>query len=648
MKHLLFLLSIVSFRSAYTQSPKDDAAAFSVGYENIIATDTGRIYKPGTGITDKFHYRPVEIDIWYPAIQGPPDRSIQYGELLDLLEKRSNRFQGDTVYRGLASELTQYLSINLKIDDTSRLTHLKTISYRDADPVRQRFPLILYMCAYNGMSYENLNLFESMASHGYVVASITSVGRYPGNMSTNPADLLEQVCDGAFALNSLKKKDDIDTDKIGLIGYSWGGSAALILAMNNTDIKAVLSLDGSEMHYYGESGEEDKDFDALRNLGSFQAKKVTIPYAYLESGSKQIGREVDSIYNILPSLPGQKYYVRFPKTAHEDFSCLPFLASQLSGEKGGAPTFYGQITQFSLNYFDQYVKGQSNTLSTQVAAIYRQHIGDSLYPVMHSVKKNELMVSGKVVDMVTRDALAYVNIGIPEKNTGTVTQHDGSFLINADAGLLLDSLRISMVGYQPRTYAISDFVNRSKPLVILLKRNITELTEAVVIAKHLPTKIKGNTTVSRFISIGLPLKFLGSETGIKIRVGKDPVLLKNFSFNISDNRLDTALFRMNIYNFKNGVPFENILQQNVLIPVGKQTGRYTINLTDYRIIVKGDLLISLEWIEGSSSGPQKGAIFLSAGFLNSATWHRLTSQGKWEKANGVGIGFNTMIQKLKN
>ena len=143
------------------------------------------------------------------------------------------------------------------------------------------------------------------------------------------------------------------------------------------------------------------------------------------------------------------------------------------------------------------------------------------------------------------------------------------------------------------------------------------------------------------------MKFLGSETGIKIRLGKNPVLLKSFAFNISENRLDTAVFRMNIYHFKKGVPSENILQKNVLIPIGKQIGRYLVNLTDYKLVMKDDILISLEWIEGSSSASQKGSIFLSAGFLNSATWHRLTSQGEWKKASGIGVGFNVVVQRLK-
>ena len=123
-------------------------------------------------------------------------------------------------------------------------------------------------------------------------------------------------------------------------------------------------------------------------------------------------------------------------------------------------------------------------------------------------------------------------------------------------------------------------------------------------------------------------------------------MLKSFSFNISDNRMDTAVFRMNIYSFKNGAPYENILQKNILVSVGKRTGLYTVNLNEYKLTMNGDILLSLEWIEGSYSGPGNGVLFLSASFLNSATWHRITSQGDWKKATGLGVGLNMEVQKL--
>ena len=645
---LLFFYAIIYISIAFAQDINGHSPdlRYAVGYKSIPATDSERVYKPNTGVKDRFYYRPVEMDIWYPAVQPELNSQIRYGEYLNLLEQRSNRFQDDTVFKSLTTELVQYLCINLKIADTSRLVRLKTASYRNAPVVQQRFPLIIYMSAYNGMSYENLNLFEWLAGHGYVVVCIESVGRYPGNMSTNPADILEQVNDASFAINYLKTASNIDSSKIGVIGYSWGGLAALILGMNNHQPKAILSLDGSEMHYYGESKEEDRDFDELRHSAFFNLNKVNVPYTYLESGFKQSGREVDSIFDILPAINLSKKYIHFPNATHEDFSCLPSLPTQLSGIKNNSSDLYRQFCTFSLNYFNQYLKGQEEGLSLQLATLYQQHIGDTLYPTLNPVK-NKLVIKGRICDSKNGESLAYVNVGIQDKNIGTVTQHDGKFEIRINPELSGDSLKISMAGYRGQTLSLSDILKKTGPVVIQMKENISELREVVITAKTLHTETKGNTTTSNFISVGLPLKFLGSETGIKIKLGKKPVLLKSFSFNISENRLDTAVFRMNIYNFRNGIPFENILRQNILVPVGKQKGQYTINLIDYKLVMKGDILLSLEWIEGSSSGREHGAIFLSAGFLNSATWHRLTSQGKWKKASGLGVGFNAEIQQLK-
>jgi hypothetical protein len=68
-------------------------------------------------------------------------------------------------------------------------------------------------------------------------------------------------------------------------------------------------------------------------------------------------------------------------------------------------------------------------------------------------------------------------------------------------------------------------------------------------------------------------------------------------------------------------------------------------LSAYHLITSGDILVTLELIEGVSSGPEPGALFLSAGFFNSATWRRPTSQATWKKAAGIGVGFNIVVQE---
>jgi hypothetical protein len=147
------------------------------------------------------------------------------------------------------------------------------------------------------------------------------------------------------------------------------------------------------------------------------------------------------------------------------------------------------------------------------------------------------------------------------------------------------------------------------------------------------------------MSFGFPLKFLGAEIGSRMQLGKKDVLLKRFRFTIAANRLDTAVFRLNIYRFSNGFPAENILQQSILVGVGSQPGTYAIDLTDYKLFLHGDIFVSLEWVQGAAK-QKNGAIFFSAALLRSATWHRYVSQGEWKKFGAVGVGFNMTVQPL--
>ena len=635
MRYLLCLILICEITLAHCQDA--EPALYFVGYENVFMTDSSRIYKPGTQKEDRLHYRPLEIDFWYPATFPHFKPSIEYGQLLALLQERSNRFQDDTIYTDITTNLVASLCAGLNISDTAVLTRLKTNSHENASPIGGPFPLIIYLCSYNGMSFENIHLIENLVSHGYIVASITSVGRYPGNMSTDPADLLEQVKDGLFAIDQLKKRDDVDAAAIGIIGYSWGGLAAVLLSMNAAaDPTAVLSLDGSEMHYYGESAQEDKDFDKVRTSPFFNTGRMHSAYTYLESGDKQVDRQVDSIFNIFPFLSARKQYIRLPRTQHEDFSSLPMLWSHLIARIPGLEiTPFDKYAQY---YFDANLKGQTKAMSMLFGEFWAKQHADSTYPIPKYANGGQV-IRGRVFDAKNKAPLAYVNVGIPGKNTGTVTKPDGRFTLAIGPEMNEDSIQFSMAGYQSQT---------SKPahsIAIYLNQNFSELKEVVVTQKNRKTKKLGNATTSKSISVGFPMRFLGAELGVRIKLGKRPVDLKSFNFNISSSRVDTALFRLNIYGFDKETPSGYKLQQNILVPVGKAAGPQTIDLSAYHLVMSGDILVTLELIEGASSGPEPGALFFSAGFFNSATWRRPTSQATWKKAAGIGVGFNIVVQE---
>ncbi|MEP6465012.1 MAG: carboxypeptidase-like regulatory domain-containing protein [Parafilimonas sp.] len=646
MKYLIFVIGFLSQTFNIFCQSVQPLSAYAAGYKSIILKDSTRIYKPDTSEKDSLHFKPLEIDVWYPAVSGKgDDTAMNYLEFVKMLQERSNKFQNDTVFTGLTSELLQYININLQISDTSKLLHLKTNSYKNAIPAEKHFPLIIYQCAYNGMSYENIPLFEQLASNGFIVACITSVGRYPGNMTTKAEDLMEQVYDGLFALHKLETDINVDSTKIGVIGYSWGGLASLLMTMNDTNIKAYLSLDGSEMFYYRDSDEENNDFNQLRKATYFHPETIHASYAYLESGHKQDGEAADSIYNILPLLQTEKKYLRFAKATHEDFSVIPSLALYDKKRTIKCSGFYDTVISCTINFFNQYLNGNSNLFTETANKLYQSNSADSNYHLPLSNKKNISLFKGKVIDAQTKQPIAYVNLGIPNKNIGTVSQVDGSFQIAAS---LTDTIEVSMIGYESEKYLPVSHNNENSVAIIEMKSKTNTLQEVVITAKTLPVRTLGNTTTSHFFSIGLPLKFLGSEIGIVIKTSKRPALLKSFNFNISENHMDSAIFRFNIYSLKNGRPFENVLSNNILLHVGNQAGLYHIDLNKYKIVLKEDALISLEWIDGGKSGTERGVLFLSAALLNSGTWHRTTSLGKWIKAKGLGVGFNVDVQPVMN
>ncbi|SEW44303.1 carboxypeptidase-like regulatory domain-containing protein [Chitinophaga arvensicola] len=631
-----FTLCIFSVASITAQS-------YQAGYRAIFLTDSSRIYKPGSHAGHQLHFRPLEVDVWYPAQTTAGSMPIPFSTFVGLLEQRANRFQDDTVYNGMSAELLQYIAANVNIADTAMLSCLRTSSYRDTPPIKQRFPLIIYMCGYDGMSYENIPLFESLAAHGYVVAAITSVGRYPGDMHTKAADLMEQVKDGLFAWHYLQEQVYTMPGKTGVMGYSWGGLAASIMAMQTQQINAVLSFDGSEIHYYGNSQEEDNDFNALRQAHYFQAAAINAPYAYLESDRKQEDYPADSIFRILPALHTSKRYFRFAGAGHEDFSCLPSLPSFISGKVPDSNQVYTQSCLYARLFFDEYLKNKPRALREQELSLLRRHLADTLYPIAAGIAdKNTTIVKGMVRDGQTGQPLPFTNIGVPHQNIGTVSAQNGSFRLQLHAGKEADSVRVSMVGYRDSTYAIS---TGQAPLVFTLFPRVTKLKEAVAVARLQPARIIGSTSTSKSMSFGFPLKFLGSEIGSRMQLGKKDVLLKRFRFTVAENRLDTAVFRLNIYRFADGLPAENILQESIIVGVGSQRGTYAIDLSAYHLLMHGDVFVALEWVQGAST-QKHGAIFLSAALLHGATWHRTISEGEWKKFGAVSVGFNMTVQPL--
>ena len=601
---------------------------FQIGFKTISTYDSSRTYKPNTLISDKLHYRPVDVDLWYPADIGSSDTVASFSDLVYLLEHRSNFYDDTKNYNGLAEELLQYICAGVNCSDADNLKQIRTNSYVNPTPVAQKFPLVIYLAGLNGMSYENYLLFEALVKNGFVVASVSSIGRYPGNMTMDIEDVAEQINDAKFIINALTKKNFVSGD-VGLVGYSWGGLAAALIAMTEQNkIKAVVSLDGSEQLTYVDE-EENGKLNRIREADAFKPEAVKASFLYLDSDVSEWENLPDSIYNITDFISGDKCYLKINSATHEDFTSLSVLSDN---DRDDAK--YYVIQELAVNYLLDKLKGTKAFYENlPPKGITKYFLPPS---ISGSVTNDKNVLSGRISDKKSNLPLPFVNIGILNKDRGTTSNSKGEFDLSLFGSDLNDTLRISMVGYEQKEIYLKDIFKKHKQILnIQLQEKTNELKEIFIVDKKLTTKVLGNKTDSKFFGGKFASGDLGSEIAIRINIKDTPTYLETFRFNISYNMGDTARFRVNIYDVKTGLPNKNILTDNVILSINGNTGKIEIDLSKYNVVVNDDFFIALEWIEGKNNS---GIVF-SAGFANKGTYYRKASQGRWKKYP-MGVGFN--------
>jgi hypothetical protein len=357
----LILLIFLSMGSC-SDTTSNNSEMYEAGFTTIRTVDKSRIYKPNTDTTDYLHYRPIDIDLWYPVDSSTANTQLLVRDLLGLLETRANYYSASNVGNGVTTQLAQFFCEAFKCSDTTQLLNFKTNSFKNAIAAKSKFPLIVYMTAYNGMSYENFKLFEELAKRGFVVVSISSIGRFPGDMTTEKADLMEQVDDAVTAIKILKHTPNIDFTKIGIVGYSWGGLAGAILAGKLPNVSCFVSLEGSEFHHYGNAKEEDEHFNTIRDSKDFKNIHLSIPYLRLESSPSTQPGKVDSVYNFSANHVDSAQMFTIDSAQHEDFDCFSLVVKQSGNCRINQR--YTSALKLTISFLEDRLKNENNFSKT--------------------------------------------------------------------------------------------------------------------------------------------------------------------------------------------------------------------------------------------------------------------------------------------
>jgi pimeloyl-ACP methyl ester carboxylesterase len=164
---------------------------------------------------------------------------------------------------------------------------------RDARVAPGRFPVVIYAPSFSRWSWQNADLCEYLASHGYVVIASQSAGERSREMTQDVAGINAQARDISFLIGYAQTLPDTDMAAIAVAGFSWGGISNLSAAARDNRIDALVAFDGS-MRY----------FPALvKQAGDVHPEQVTIPLLFFTQGEIPLESSVVSRLATKDQLP---------------------------------------------------------------------------------------------------------------------------------------------------------------------------------------------------------------------------------------------------------------------------------------------------------------------------------------------------------
>ena len=264
------------------------------------------------------------------------------------------------------------------------------------------------------------------------------------------------------------------------------------------------------------------------------------------------------------------------------------------------------------------------------------------------------VIYGKVIDSESEIPLVYVNIGVINIAKGAISNESGEFNLNCDSLSLDSKIRFSMIGYFSQTYAISDLLDESK--TIKLDRKTIELEEVVVKWKEKTRKVGtiNKSIIPEVCGFGGTDFGKGYELGMVLDLGSDTIMVEDINLRVYKQPFDTIFFRLHFRSIENGLPSEELLTENIYLPIFAHSGWQKIDLKKYNIFIEGRVALTIEWVRISNvinknlkkTNKNKEAspdVLFNVNRMNGTSFYRWGSEANWEiKENYSPVFFVTI------
>jgi predicted dienelactone hydrolase len=307
--------------------------------------------------------------LWYPADPAPGSQPAPWLDRIDVY--------GPAIAArvGLPSFFLDHIQ------------YARASSFRDAPlaAADRRYPVLIFSHGWGGFRVQNTYQMEDLASHGYVVVALehsyaAAATLFPDGRTApfNPATLwldapteeafdtqanrlvTQWAGDMAFTLDhleSLAANDPsgrftgrLDLDRVGVLGHSTGGGAAIEFCGRDPRCKAGLTMDA---------------FMAPVSK-SILAGGLEQPFLFMFSEQWPSARNTQLFEQLYAASDGTADQMSIAGTAHYDFSDMPMVSPLAAaiGLKGPleASRVLSIIRSYGLAFFDAHLRGSREIL----------------------------------------------------------------------------------------------------------------------------------------------------------------------------------------------------------------------------------------------------------------------------------------------
>jgi predicted alpha/beta superfamily hydrolase len=239
----------------------------------------------------------------------------------------------------------------------------------------------------------------------------------------------------------------------------------------------------------------------------------------------------------------------------------------------------------------------------------------------------QTMVSGTVRTAESKEALPFVNIGIRNKNIGTITGEDGKFSLTIPAGYEHEILSFSYMGYEELQLPLKQ---ASLQQVFELKAKAQTMESVEVKAEKLYQKKYGIHKYTPLFHLldGSIVQDDIFEIAQLVKLGNKEVRVTNLNLHINEQRSDSGLFRINFYRYDGSRPTQRLVEKNILLKLPIRYGWLQFDLHAYNLYLKGDVVVAIEFIPTEKKTARIVYEVKVGG--RSKSFMRKSSMGLWE------------------